>query len=124
MNFIDLTVSRDGGVVIVKGDGSTMQPDDGQAALLRDSGLDAVTVGFRPEHLDIGALTGPGLNVTVTIDVIEFLGNDVLIHGSSGGRDVVRDRRRRQHPEGPVTRWSSRLRRGACTSSTPCRSRA
>jgi multiple sugar transport system ATP-binding protein len=89
MNFIDLAVSRDGGVVTLKGDGSTMQPDDGQAALIRDSGLDSVSVGFRPEHLDVGALTGPGLNVTVNIDVIEFLGNDVLIHGSSGGRDIV-----------------------------------
>jgi multiple sugar transport system ATP-binding protein len=89
MNFIDLTVSRDGGVVTLRGDGSELRPDDGQAALLRDSGGATVTVGFRPEHLDIGANTGPGLDVTVTIDVVEFLGNDVLIHGTSAGRDIV-----------------------------------
>jgi multiple sugar transport system ATP-binding protein len=89
MNFIDLAVSTDGGVVTLKGEGSEMRPDDGQAAQLRSSGLDTVTVGFRPEHLDVGAVDGPGLGVTVTLDVIEFLGNDVLIHGSSGGRDVV-----------------------------------
>ena len=27
--------------------------------------------------------------MTVVVDVVEFLGNDELIHGSSGGRDVV-----------------------------------
>ena len=89
MNFIDLKVSNEGGVVTLKGEGSELQPDPTLSALLRDSGLDIVTVGFRPEHLEVGALAGPGLNVTVTLDVIEFLVNDVLIHGSSGGQDVV-----------------------------------
>ena len=27
--------------------------------------------------------------MTVVVDVVEFLGNDELIHGSSAGRDVV-----------------------------------
>jgi ABC-type sugar transport system ATPase subunit len=89
MNFIDLKVSNDGGVVTLTGEGSVLRPDDALSALLRNSGLDTVTVGFRPEHLEVGSVTGPGLDVTLTIDVIEFLGNDVLIHGSSGGRDVV-----------------------------------
>jgi ABC-type sugar transport system ATPase subunit len=66
-----------------------MRPDDTQSALLRDLGLDLVSVGFRPEHLDVAPLSGPGLKVTVVVDVVEFLGNDELIHGSSAGRDVV-----------------------------------
>jgi multiple sugar transport system ATP-binding protein len=89
MNFVDLNVTRDGGVVTLRGEGSEMRPDDGQAAQLRDSAIDTMTVGVRPEHLEVGKLDGPGLNLTVNIDVIEFLGNDVLIHGSSEGRDVV-----------------------------------
>ena len=89
MNFIDLKVSQDGGVLRLTGEGAEMRPDDTQAALLRDLGLDTVTVGFRPEHLDLAPLTGPGLSVTVVVDVVEFLGNDELIHGSSAGRDVV-----------------------------------
>ncbi|MFI5284984.1 MAG: ABC transporter ATP-binding protein [Candidatus Dormibacteria bacterium] len=89
MNFIDLKVSQDGGVVRLTGEGAEMRPDDTQSAQLRDLGIDAVTVGFRPEHLELGALTGPGLSVTVVVDVVEFLGNDELIHGSGAGRDVV-----------------------------------
>jgi multiple sugar transport system ATP-binding protein len=89
MNFIDLKVSQDGGVVRLTGEGAEMRPDDAESALLRDLGLDSVTVGFRPEHLDLATPTGPGLSVTVVVDVVEFLGNDELIHGSSAGRDVV-----------------------------------
>jgi multiple sugar transport system ATP-binding protein len=89
MNFIDLKVTQDGGVMRLVGEGAEMRPDDTQAALLRDQGVETVTVGFRPEHLDLAAQTGPGLSVTVVVDVVEFLGNDELIHGSSEGRDVV-----------------------------------
>src|SRR5487761_1708569 len=53
MNFVDLKLSQDGGVVRLSGEGAEMRPDDTQAALLRDRG------------------------------------NDELIHGSSGGRDMV-----------------------------------
>ena len=89
MNFIDVKVTQDGGVLRLVGDSAEMRPDDTQAALLRDQGLETVAVGFRPEHLELAALTGPGLSLTVVVDVVEFLGNDELIHGSSGGRDVV-----------------------------------
>jgi multiple sugar transport system ATP-binding protein len=89
MNFIDLKVSQDSSAVRLSGEGAEMRPDDTQSALLRDLGLDLVSVGFRPEHLDVAPLSGPGLSVTVVVDVVEFLGNDELIHGSSAGRDVV-----------------------------------
>src|SRR6202044_99543 len=89
MKFIDLKVSQDGGVLRLTAEGAEMRPDDTQSALLRNLGQDTVSVGFRPEHLDLGTLTGPGLSVTVVVDVVEFLGNDQLIHGSSEGRDVV-----------------------------------
>jgi multiple sugar transport system ATP-binding protein len=89
MNFIDLKVSTEGGVVRLTGEGAEMRPDDIESALLRDLGLESVAVGFRPEHLDLATLAGPGLSVTVVVDVVEFLGNDELIHGTSEGRDVV-----------------------------------
>ncbi|MFZ2033508.1 MAG: sn-glycerol-3-phosphate ABC transporter ATP-binding protein UgpC [Candidatus Dormiibacterota bacterium] len=89
MNFIDVKVTQDGGVLRLVGESAEMRPDDTQAALLRDQGLETVAVGFRPEHLELAPLTGPGLSLTVVVDVVEFLGNDELIHGSSGGRDVV-----------------------------------
>jgi|HubBroStandDraft_4_1064222.scaffolds.fasta_scaffold00714_12 multiple sugar transport system ATP-binding protein len=89
MNFIELRLSKDGEVLRLTGEGAELRPDDTQAALLRDLATDTVIVGFRPEHLELAALSGPVLSVSVVVDVVEFLGNDELIHGSSGGRDVV-----------------------------------
>ena len=89
MNFIELKLSKDGDVLRLTGEGAELRPDDIQAALLRELATDTVIVGFRPEHLELAALSGPGLSVSVVVDVVEFLGNDELIHGSSGGRDVV-----------------------------------
>jgi len=89
MNFIDMTVTQDGGGVQLSAEGCQVRPDDTQAALLRDRGLQKVTVGFRPEHLTVGALDGPGLSLSIPIDVVEFLGNDELIHGVASGHDVV-----------------------------------
>ena len=88
MNFVDLKVQPDGATRLV-GDGATVVLDDAQAARLRDLGRETITVGFRPEHLEVGAPDGPGLRVSATIDVVEFLGNDELIHAISEGRDVV-----------------------------------
>ncbi|MGH7902668.1 MAG: ABC transporter ATP-binding protein [Candidatus Dormibacteraceae bacterium] len=88
MNFIDLERRSDGAAGLA-GDGVEVTLDDGQAAMLRDRGMEIVTVGVRPEHLNVGAPSGPGMKVTATVDVIEFLGNDQLIHGMSGGRDIV-----------------------------------
>jgi multiple sugar transport system ATP-binding protein len=88
MNFVDLQVQNDGVRQLV-GEGFQVVMDDAQAARLRDLGLETVTVGFRPEHLGVGEPDGPGLRVTARIDVVEFLGNDELIHAVAGGRDVV-----------------------------------
>jgi multiple sugar transport system ATP-binding protein len=89
MNFVDLKLESNGdGPRLVSG-GIEVALDDGQAARLRDRGGDGLTVGFRPEHLEVGAPDGPGLRVSATVDVIEFLGNDELIHAISDGRDIV-----------------------------------
>jgi multiple sugar transport system ATP-binding protein len=88
MNFVDLKVQQNGGTHLV-GEGVSVLLDDAQAARLRDRGMETVTVGFRPEHLTVGAPDGPGLRLSASIDVVEFLGNDELIHAVSEGRDVV-----------------------------------
>ena len=89
MNFFDFKVSQDGGVVKLTAAGAEVRPDDTQIRLLRDLGVDTVAIGYRPEHLDVTPLSGPGLSVTAIIDVVEFLGNDQLIHGTSAGNEVV-----------------------------------
>jgi len=88
MNFVELKVEADRGSRLV-GDGAQVVLDDAQRARLRDLGLTTATVGFRPEHLRVGELEGPGLRLDAKIDVVEFLGNDELIHAVSEGKDVV-----------------------------------
>ncbi len=89
MNFIEMKVSQEDGATRLTAEGCQVRADDTQAAQLRNLGLQNVTIGFRPEHLTVGASDGPGLNLNVAIDVVEFLGNDELIHGVCAGNDVV-----------------------------------
>jgi multiple sugar transport system ATP-binding protein len=90
MNFVELKVEQDGGRPVLRGEGGVqVVVDDTQAARLRDLGLATVAVGFRPEHLKVGEPDGPGLRVSAKIDVVEFLGNDELIHAAAEGHDLV-----------------------------------
>ncbi len=48
-----------------------------------------LVAGFRPEHLDIGE-GGPGVgSFRSRADVVEYLGNEELLHVSAAGQDVV-----------------------------------
>ena len=46
-------------------------------------------VGFRPEHLEIAPVTGAAAVVNAKAEVVEYLGNEELIHASGAGRDIV-----------------------------------
>jgi multiple sugar transport system ATP-binding protein len=89
MNFVAMTLDQKDGEPQLSGDGATVRLDDAQAAGLRDRAAGPIVLGVRPEHLDVGSPDGPGLRLTATVDVIEFLGNDELIHAQSGDRDIV-----------------------------------
>jgi multiple sugar transport system ATP-binding protein len=89
MNFITLTVEEQGGSVLLRGDGAEVALDDAQSARLRGSTGKSFVLGVRPEHLAVGGADGAGLTLTADVDVIEFLGNDELIHAQSGGHDIV-----------------------------------
>jgi multiple sugar transport system ATP-binding protein len=89
MNFVDFDVDGDLSPSQLRSGDSQVRLDDSQAAMLREHGGKTVTVGFRPEHLAVGRPEGPGLTIAARVDVIEFLGNDELIHGISDDRDVV-----------------------------------
>jgi multiple sugar transport system ATP-binding protein len=47
-----------------------------------------VVAGFRPEHLDLAELADAG-TVEGKADVVEYLGNEELLHVSVAGRDIV-----------------------------------
>ncbi len=91
MNFVDMTVADvDGTVGLSSADGAISAAlTDIQAAAVRRLGSRSVVLGVRPEHLDIGAPADGGLRIQAVVDVTEFLGNDRLIHASSGDYDIV-----------------------------------
>ncbi len=53
---------------------------------LRGSAPEAITVGVRPEHLDV---TGAAGTFAFTVDTIEALGADSLLHGVHAGAPLV-----------------------------------
>src|SRR5450759_499303 len=46
-------------------------------------------VGFRPEHLILGPVSGGSASVNAKAEVVEYIGNQELIHASGAGRDIV-----------------------------------
>jgi len=45
--------------------------------------------GFRPEHLDIGEASSGAGSFRARADVVEYLGNEELLHVNAAGQDVV-----------------------------------
>ena len=80
MNFLETRLSADGGAVELPG-GEAL-PLDG--ALSGAQGGAAVTLGIRPEHLDLAEPEAATAHMTV--DLVEQLGADTLIHGRLAGK--------------------------------------
>ena len=60
----------------------------GQIATARPAGTSLV-LGFRPEHLDIVDGQNGVLTLPAQVDVVEFLGNEELIHAKTEGNEIV-----------------------------------
>jgi ABC-type sugar transport system ATPase subunit len=45
-----------------------------------DGGGAGRTVGFRPEHIDLGTRTGDGLKFNARVEVVEYLGDEQIVH--------------------------------------------
>jgi multiple sugar transport system ATP-binding protein len=87
MNFVTATVDgralRDGEVTMTL----SGKPADVVANLADGS---EVTVGFRPEHLELGAGAPDGaLRIPATAEVVEFLGDEELIHARAAGDELL-----------------------------------
>jgi multiple sugar transport system ATP-binding protein len=86
MNFVDVELGADG---TLTGGGFAFQcPEDLRASLADAKGA-GVAAGFRPEHLEMGEVTGRAAMIQGTADVVEYLGNEELLHVSVGGQDIV-----------------------------------
>ena len=45
--------------------------------------------GFRPEHLELGGVEGDTVMLPGRADVVEYLGNEELLHVTAAGKDIV-----------------------------------
>ena len=89
MNFVDASL-------IGSGDGSTLEGADFNVPLpprLRGSVGPTIgrklVAGFRPEHLDIGTAGDGAASIQVKADVVEYLGNEELLHVTIGAKELV-----------------------------------
>ena len=89
MNFIDMTVNGVGDSAKLDGpDFSLPLPERMRDSVGPLSGRKLVA-GIRPEHLDLDA-AGPGdATVQVKADVVEYLGNEELLHVTAGAKELV-----------------------------------
>ena len=84
MNFVEATVGSSG----LQMSGFSIPVPAAFKGLGSESGR-SVTVGFRPEHLDLGTASSNVASIAATADVVEYLGNEELIHASVGDNDIV-----------------------------------
>jgi multiple sugar transport system ATP-binding protein len=88
MNFLDVTADRSGESVTLKGAGIEIPLPDRYKGSFKSHAGDKLVVGVRPEHLEV-KVEGPAGVLNGRADVVEYLGNEELIHVSVGDRDVV-----------------------------------
>jgi multiple sugar transport system ATP-binding protein len=90
MNFINVTPKTEGGTLKVVGEGFELPVPDSLKSAVGDA-ANELTAGVRPEHFQImnGAAPGAGATVRATCDVVEFLGNEELLHLRVGQHDLV-----------------------------------
>ncbi len=90
MNFVDVNLDGDK----LTGDAGITIPLPGRYRDVVGSAGRKLVAGFRPEHLEIasGATAATATNAAsfrANADVVEYLGNEELLHVTAGGRDIV-----------------------------------
>ncbi|HEY7828666.1 MAG TPA: sn-glycerol-3-phosphate ABC transporter ATP-binding protein UgpC [Candidatus Limnocylindrales bacterium] len=89
MNFVTVTASGSGDAAVLTGSGMSIPlPPRLRAAADAVQGKTLIA-GFRPEHLDIGEIGPNEAAFRAQADVVEYLGNDELLHLSLEGHDLV-----------------------------------
>ena len=91
MNFLQGRLAVNGDSVVLALDGLEV-PLSGRAATVARSRGDGseLTLGMRPEHFDAaGSQTSGVISVPAKVEVVEFLGNEELIHANVAGNDIV-----------------------------------
>ena len=90
MNFVEVKLdgSGQGAQLVGPGDWRIPLPDRYREAAGPTTGK-VLVVGFRPEHLDIGDAGAGDGSFQARADVVEYLGNEELLHVNAADQDVV-----------------------------------
>jgi multiple sugar transport system ATP-binding protein len=91
MNFIPVTVEGGNGTATTLKHGGAITvplPERFRNAIGPTTGR-SLTAGFRPEHMEIGEAGEQAAKLRATVDVVEFLGNEELLHLRVGDEDLV-----------------------------------
>jgi multiple sugar transport system ATP-binding protein len=91
MNFLDVAVKGSGdGTVLEANEVRIPVPPRFRQIVGDGAGTGGRFIaGIRPEHLDIGQAAGDNAIMPATADVVEYLGNEELLHLTAAGQDIV-----------------------------------
>ncbi len=87
MNLMEMTVhGLDGGQCELRGGGGSVRVDTRRFAL---EGRARVTLGVRPAHLHLDTAKSNGEGFAGEVQLIEYLGNEVLVSVEQGGEEIA-----------------------------------
>jgi multiple sugar transport system ATP-binding protein len=88
MNFAETTT--EGKDLMLGGAKLVLTGEQAKAAESRQKGAN-VLIGFRPEHIELanGTSGDNAVRFPATVDVVEYLGNEELIHAQAEGNEIV-----------------------------------
>lgn len=90
MNFINVSAKTDDGQTTLSNANLNIPVPDRMKSVVGSEAAE-LTAGIRPEHFEIidGTPPGDGATIRATTDVVEFLGNEELLHVRIGEHDLV-----------------------------------
>ena len=59
------------------------------AGVVEGVGRSGHTAGFRPEHIELGSGDGDAARFSATVEVVEYLGDDQLVHLNAAGQPLL-----------------------------------
>jgi multiple sugar transport system ATP-binding protein len=87
MNFV--TVTSAGGELMMGASRLSLGGEPARVVAAQPAGK-SLTIGFRPEHLTLAnGTTDSVMRFPAEVDVVEYLGNEELIHARAEGNDIV-----------------------------------
>jgi multiple sugar transport system ATP-binding protein len=91
MNFVDVSMDGAEGQSMLTAEGGAIKiplPQRFKESVGVTAGRKLVA-GFRPEHIEIGEAPANAATFRANADVVEYLGNEELLHVNAAGRDIV-----------------------------------